>query len=80
MCHASTASGGDDFFHFLFQTTKYRRTDSEVEDMDEKNEKDIVKQALQAPLVLKEHWLPIATGWFEKWKAYVNFADNEEVS
>eukprot|EP01033_Poteriospumella_lacustris_P003541 gene3549-2587_t len=35
------------------------------------DEKARVKQALQTPLVLDEVWQPIATAWFDKWKAYV---------
>ena len=38
--------------------------------MDEKTK---VKQALKSPLVLNKIWQPIATAWFDKWKAYVNF-------
>jgi hypothetical protein len=36
-------------------------------------EKTRVKQGLQTPLVLDEVWQPIATAWFDKWKAYVNY-------
>jgi hypothetical protein len=28
---------------------------------------------MQYPLVLDEVWQPIATAWFDKWKAYVNY-------
>eukprot|EP01033_Poteriospumella_lacustris_P018772 gene18772-13527_t len=38
--------------------------------MDEKTK---VKKALKSPLVLDKVWQPIATAWFDKWKAYVNF-------
>jgi hypothetical protein len=36
-------------------------------------EKTRVKQALQTPLVLHQVWQPIATAWFDKWKAYVSY-------
>jgi hypothetical protein len=44
------------------------------------DEKATVKQALQTPLVHNEVWQPIATAWFDKWKAYVNYNDDEQVS
>jgi hypothetical protein len=43
------------------------------------DEKAAVKQALQTPMVFNEFWQPIATAWFDKWKAYVNYDDDEEV-
>eukprot|EP01033_Poteriospumella_lacustris_P017347 gene17347-12401_t len=36
-------------------------------------EKTRVKLALQTPLVLDQVWQPIATAWFDKWKAYVTY-------
>eukprot|EP01033_Poteriospumella_lacustris_P017346 gene17346-12400_t len=35
--------------------------------------KAAVKRALQTPMAQNEVWQPIATAWFDKWKAYVNF-------
>eukprot|EP01033_Poteriospumella_lacustris_P003550 gene3550-2588_t len=43
------------------------------------NTKAAVKQALKTPLVQNEVWQPIATAWFDKWKAYVNFNDVADV-
>jgi hypothetical protein len=35
--------------------------------------KAAVKRALQTPMAQNELWQLIATAWFDKWKAYVNF-------
>jgi len=37
------------------------------------DEKTEVKAGLQAPLLEKDIWLPIATKWFEKWESYVGY-------
>eukprot|EP01033_Poteriospumella_lacustris_P017345 gene17345-12399_t len=42
------------------------------------DEKATVKQALQTPLVHNDVWQPIATAWFDKWKAYINYNDDEQ--
>jgi hypothetical protein len=44
------------------------------------DEKATVKQALQTPLVVNEVWQLIAAAWFDEWKAYVNYDDEEQVS
>jgi hypothetical protein len=35
-----------------------------------------VKRSLGTQFMENQVWQPIATGWFEKWKVYVNFDED----
>jgi hypothetical protein len=43
-------------------------------------EKSKVKAASSATVNSRSNWQPIATEWFEKWKLYVDFSDNFDLS